>query len=294
MAATAAVARIIATGRRPRSAACTAGPVTLLTRLAQSGMNDVTPWPEPRVFMVAVGEGVFVVGFARRVVRKSVRRATPRPVRRAMHPARTVRNTVTPRSVKQVSRAAYTVRHPVGATENKLIGAALYPPRPRPPRPRRLRKRTRYGSIVVGFVIVGLILLAVVPWWALAGLILIAIVVPISRRHNARRSLPPAPAPPPASWPYIGPSGGGSNPVPPWQPPPTPPFQHAPPQQPPPAARQRRVEPWPASRAFRTPPPDIKPRPQELMGELTSAGDWEMRARRSTGLGDGSHSDPQP
>jgi hypothetical protein len=67
------------------------------------------------------------MGFARRVVRKSVRRATPRPVRQAMHPARTVRNAVTPRPVKQVSRAAYTVRHPVGAAENKVIGAALYP-----------------------------------------------------------------------------------------------------------------------------------------------------------------------
>lgn len=67
------------------------------------------------------------MGFARRVVRKSVRRATPRPVRQAMHPARTVRNAVTPRPVKHVSRAVYTVQHPVGAAENKLIGAALYP-----------------------------------------------------------------------------------------------------------------------------------------------------------------------
>src|SRR5258708_5266586 len=65
------------------------------------------------------------MGFARRVVRKSVRKATPRPLRKATHPARTVRNAVTPRPVKQVSRAAYTVRHPVGAAENKAIGAAL-------------------------------------------------------------------------------------------------------------------------------------------------------------------------
>jgi len=63
---------------------------------------------------------------ARRVVRKSIRKATPRPVRQVMHPARTVRNAVTPRPVKQVSRAAYTVRHPVGAAENKAIGAVLY------------------------------------------------------------------------------------------------------------------------------------------------------------------------
>ncbi len=65
------------------------------------------------------------MGFARRVVRKSVRKATPRPVRQAMHPARTVKNAVTPRPVKQVSRAAYKVRHPVDATENSLIAAVL-------------------------------------------------------------------------------------------------------------------------------------------------------------------------
>ncbi len=63
------------------------------------------------------------MGFARRVVRKTVRKATPRPVRKAMHPARTVKNAVTPRPVKQASRAAYTVRHPVGAAENKVIGS---------------------------------------------------------------------------------------------------------------------------------------------------------------------------
>lgn len=65
------------------------------------------------------------MGIGRRVVRKTVRKVTPRPVRQAMHPARTVKNAVTPRPVKQVSRAAYTVRHPVGAAENKVIGAAL-------------------------------------------------------------------------------------------------------------------------------------------------------------------------
>jgi hypothetical protein len=62
---------------------------------------------------------------ARRAVRKSVRRVTPRPVRKAMHPARTVKNAVTPRPVRQVSRAVYTVRNPLGAAENRLIGAAL-------------------------------------------------------------------------------------------------------------------------------------------------------------------------
>jgi hypothetical protein len=65
------------------------------------------------------------MGLGRRIVRKTVRKATPRPVRQVMHPARTVKNAVTPRSVKQASRAVYTVRHPVGATENMMIGAAL-------------------------------------------------------------------------------------------------------------------------------------------------------------------------
>jgi hypothetical protein len=65
------------------------------------------------------------MGFGRRLVRKSVRRATPRSVRKAMHPARTVRYAVAPRPVRQASRAAYTVRHPVGAAENKAIGVAL-------------------------------------------------------------------------------------------------------------------------------------------------------------------------
>lgn len=67
------------------------------------------------------------MGFARRIVRKSVRKATPRTVRRAMHPVRTTKNAVTPRPLKQVSRAVYTVTNPLGAAENALIGAALYP-----------------------------------------------------------------------------------------------------------------------------------------------------------------------
>ena len=41
------------------------------------------------------------MGFVRRVVRKSVRKATPRPVREAVHPARMVKDAVTPRPVKQ-------------------------------------------------------------------------------------------------------------------------------------------------------------------------------------------------
>lgn len=65
------------------------------------------------------------MGFGRRLVRKTIRKATPRSVRRAMHPVRTVKNAVTPRPLKQLSRAAYTITNPLGAAENKIIGAVL-------------------------------------------------------------------------------------------------------------------------------------------------------------------------
>jgi hypothetical protein len=65
------------------------------------------------------------MGFGRRLVRKSVRRATPRSVRKVMSPVRTVRSAVTPRPIKSLSRAVYTVTNPLGAAENALIGAAL-------------------------------------------------------------------------------------------------------------------------------------------------------------------------
>jgi hypothetical protein len=208
------------------------------------------------------------MGFARRAVRKSVRRATPRSVRRAMHPARTAKNAVTPRPVKQVSRAAYTVRHAAGAAENAMIGAALYPPR-----------RKRGGWLVAIGVIGGLVTLAVLPWWFLPLLILALVILFLIVRRRARRDVPPRPAPPPAPWPYLGPSGGGS-------------ILPQPRRQPPPQARPdagwRRVEPWPADRAFRsTPPPDVTPRPEPYRAPQ-SAGEWELEVRRHSGLGDGS------
>ena len=55
------------------------------------------------------------MGFARQVVKKSVRKATPRGVRKATHPVRTVTNAVTPRPVKKATRAVYTVTNPIGA-----------------------------------------------------------------------------------------------------------------------------------------------------------------------------------
>src|SRR5580704_8050301 len=65
------------------------------------------------------------MGLGRRVVRKTVRRVTPRPVRQARHPARVVKSAVTPRPMRQVSHAVYTVRNPGGSAADKVITAAL-------------------------------------------------------------------------------------------------------------------------------------------------------------------------
>lgn len=94
------------------------------------------------------------MGFAKRIVRKSVRRATPRSVRKVVHPVRTVRNAATPRPVRKASRAVYTVTNPLGAAENAAIGAVLYPSRSRRGSSRTSRKsggRTRApGSYAAG------------------------------------------------------------------------------------------------------------------------------------------------
>jgi hypothetical protein len=213
------------------------------------------------------------MGFALRAVRKSVRRATPRPVRKAMHPARTVRNAATPRPVEQVSRAAYTVRHPAGATENAMIGAALYPPR------RRRRHKARFG---IGGVILGLVMLAVFPWWVPVLVILAAFVIPIIASRRTRRGVPPHLAPPVA-----GPPAPHWPPVPPVQPPvwqPT--VQQAPVQQ------RQKVEPWPAQQGFRTSPPARAGLP-EVSGASLS-GHPELDIRHQVGLGDGSRRRKKP
>jgi hypothetical protein len=176
------------------------------------------------------------MGFARRVVRKSVRRATPRPVRQAMHPARTVRNAVTPQPVKQVSRAAYTVRHPVGSAENKVIGAALYP-------------GTGIGRRG-GF-----------SFW-----------LGLWRRRGQPE--PPGPGPNAPRQALVAPRQASAR--------------QAPVQKP----RQRRVEPWPARQAFRTPPPPSARPPK--VSEPPPAAHPELDVRRHVGLGDGSRSHTPP
>lgn len=65
------------------------------------------------------------MGFVRRLVRKSVRRVTPKPVRQVAHPVRTAKNAVVPRQLHQVSRAGYVIRHPIGAAENNAIDTML-------------------------------------------------------------------------------------------------------------------------------------------------------------------------
>jgi hypothetical protein len=95
------------------------------------------------------------MGFARRVVRKSVRKATPRSVRRAMHPVRTLKYAATPRAVSQMSRAVYTVTNPLGAAENKLIGAALRGGRPRRSAAGRGPRPGRPGNVLPGGVVSG-------------------------------------------------------------------------------------------------------------------------------------------
>ncbi len=65
------------------------------------------------------------MGFGTRLVKKSVRKATPRSVKTAMSPVRAVKYAATPRSVQKVSRAVYTVTNPLGAAQHKVIGSVL-------------------------------------------------------------------------------------------------------------------------------------------------------------------------
>lgn len=65
------------------------------------------------------------MGFARRVVRISVRKATPKSVRRVTHPVRTTKNALTPRPVRRASRTVYQASHPIKAAENYVIRTAL-------------------------------------------------------------------------------------------------------------------------------------------------------------------------
>lgn len=62
------------------------------------------------------------------LMKKAVRRATPKPVRKAkavvMHPARTAVRAATPRSLRQAKRTAFNWTHPINTAENALLDAA--------------------------------------------------------------------------------------------------------------------------------------------------------------------------
>lgn len=68
----------------------------------------------------------------RKVVRKSVRKVTPRPIRRVnrvvRHPVLTTYYAVTPRPIKSAERSVYNVTHPVNAIENKAVNKIIGPP----------------------------------------------------------------------------------------------------------------------------------------------------------------------
>jgi hypothetical protein len=72
------------------------------------------------------------MGLMRKVVRKSVRKVTPRPVRKVQravtHPVRTSVRTITPKPIRNLERAAYNVAHPINAGENKLLNELIGPP----------------------------------------------------------------------------------------------------------------------------------------------------------------------
>jgi hypothetical protein len=71
------------------------------------------------------------MGFLRRVVRKSARKATPRPIRRAVYPVHTTMKAATSRPVQRATRTAHKATHPIATAENRLIDAALDAGRPR-------------------------------------------------------------------------------------------------------------------------------------------------------------------
>jgi hypothetical protein len=70
----------------------------------------------------AVGVGRRLVRkTARKAVRRTVRTVTPLPVRKAVHPVRTVRIAATPRPVRQVTRTAWAVQHPIRAARSEIV-----------------------------------------------------------------------------------------------------------------------------------------------------------------------------
>lgn len=67
------------------------------------------------------------------LLRKAVRRATPRPVRQVKrvvtHPVRTSVRAVTPRPIRNVQRSVFNATHPVNTLENALLNSLTGTPR---------------------------------------------------------------------------------------------------------------------------------------------------------------------
>jgi hypothetical protein len=59
------------------------------------------------------------------LLRKAMRKATPKPVRQAKrgvrHPVRTGVRAATPRPIRNVQRSAFNAAHPVNAAENRFL-----------------------------------------------------------------------------------------------------------------------------------------------------------------------------
>jgi len=67
------------------------------------------------------------------LLRKAVRRATPRPVkqvkRAVTHPVRTTVRAATPRPIRQAQRTVFNVTHPVNTLENAIVRSVIPAPR---------------------------------------------------------------------------------------------------------------------------------------------------------------------
>ena len=73
------------------------------------------------------------------LLRKAVRRATPRPVRQVKrvvrHPVRTGIRAATPRSIRSAQRSVFNATHPVNTLENALLNSLTGSARRKPGRP---------------------------------------------------------------------------------------------------------------------------------------------------------------
>jgi hypothetical protein len=81
------------------------------------------------------------------LMRKAVRRATPRPVRKVKrvvtHPVRTTVRAATPRPIRQAQRQVFNATHPINTLENAFLDSLTASPRSR----RRTSGRSSSGTV---------------------------------------------------------------------------------------------------------------------------------------------------